>query len=257
MTRFIYGFTAGFFAPLTGFRRLLSDSRLRALAIIPLLISLILGSFLTVTGIWWVATSIGAVSLELTSILGFDPSGYAPIVILIFLWPMALLVLGVAVYVSVRLVAAPFYSYLAEKTLVKLGTRHDTPFRAHEWVWLSLRMLLVSLLKSVLFCIAGVVLFVFSLVPILNIVAAIGFMHMIAFDISDYSFEAMEWPLARRIRHVRSHFVTYSGLAFGLGLLMMIPGLSLVLLPAAVVGASETLHRTLSRSGDSSAEELA
>jgi uncharacterized protein involved in cysteine biosynthesis len=257
MTQFAFGFVAGFFAPLTGFRRLLVDSQLRALAIIPLLISLIFGSFLTIAGIWGISTSIGPASLELATVLGFDIAGYVPVIILILLWPLALLILGVGVYISVRLFAAPFYSYLAEKALVKLGVRHDKPFRLQAWIWISVRMLLVSLAKSLFFCFASIILFVFSLIPFLNIVAAIGFMHMIAFDISDYSFEAMEWPLARRLRHVRSHFATYSGFAFGIGLLMIIPGLSLVLLPAAVVGASETLQRTLIASGFSSAKELA
>lgn len=257
MTGFFFGFTAGFFAPVTGFRRLLGDPQLRALAIIPLFVSLIFGSFFTVTGIWWMSTAIGTASLELTALLGFDPAGFVPLFILIFVWPLALLVLGVGVYVTVRLIAAPFYSYLAEKSLVKLGSVHDRPFRLREWLWISARMLVVSIAKSLLFCVAAVVLFVFSLVPILNVVAAVGFMHMIAFDISDYSFEAMQWSLRRRFRHVRLHAATYSGLAFGLGLLMMIPGLGLVLVPAAVVGASETLHRTLTKSGISSDQELA
>lgn len=242
MTEFIFGF----FAPFHGMRLLISDSRLRALAILPLAMSLVLGSALSVLGIYGLTFVIGSVSLELGTLLALDPGGFARLALTIVLWPVGLLLLGVGVYVLVRLVAAPFYSYLAEKTLVKLGTRQDHPFVLQKWIWISFRMFLVSLAKAVLFAVAGLVLFVFSFVPVLNIIATIGFVHMLAFDVSDYAFEAMEWPLARRFAHVRSHMLTYTGLACGMGLAMLIPGLNLVLMPAAVVGASETLHRTLS-----------
>ena len=241
-------FIFGFFSPFHGLRLLFADSRLRALAILPLALSLVLGSILSIAGIYGLTFAIGSISLELGTLLALDPAGFGSIIITIFLWPSGLLLLGAGVYVLVRLVAAPFYSYLAEKTLVKLGTRQDHPFVFQTWVWISFRMFWVSLVKAVLFAFAGGILFVFSLVPVLNIIATIGFVHMLAFDVSDYAFEAMEWPLARRFAHVRNHMMTYTGLACGMGLAMLIPGLNLVLMPAAVVGASATLHRTLGTS---------
>lgn len=243
MTEFILGLSA----PFAGIHRLIFDSRLRALAIVPLLISLIAGTILTVLGIYGLTYLIGSVSAQLGVFWALDPGGFWMVIVTILLWPLGLLLMGVGVYMAIRLIAAPFYSYLAEKTLVKLGTRADRPFVLSEWLWISIRMLFVSLVKSLIFGAAGLVLFIFSFIPGLNILATIGFVHMLAFDISDYGFEALEWPLARRFQHVRRHLWTYSGLACGLGLAMLIPGLNLVLLPAAVVGASETLHRTLAR----------
>lgn len=245
MTEFMLGLSA----PFAGLHRLIFDSRLRALAVIPLLIALIAGTIFTVLGIYGLTFAIGALANQLAVFWALDPGGFWMLVVTVLLWPPGLLVMGVGVYMAIRLIAAPFYSYLAEKTLVKLGTRQDRPFVLGEWFWISLRMLFVSLVKSLIFGLAGLILFFFSFIPGLNILATLGFVHMLAFDISDYGFEALEWPLSRRFRHVRQHLATYSGLACGLGLAMLIPGLNLVLLPASVVGASETLHRTLARDG--------
>ncbi len=241
-------FFHGFAAPIYGVRLLLMHSRLRALAIIPLVISVALGSVLTVLGLYVLAMNLGSISSELGNVLGFDPEGYSVVMLNVFLWPIALLLLGAAIYMVIRLVASPFYTLLAERTLVELGSRHAASYSlrdAHTWLFISLRMLMVSLLKTLLFTVASAILFVVSFIPVLNIIATLGFMHMLAFDISDYAFEAMEWPLSRRWAHFRNHAMTYTGLACGMGITMLIPGLNLILLPAAVVGASETLHRTL------------
>lgn len=238
-------FIHGFLSPFYGFKLLISDARLRALSIVPLLISILAVVLFTTAGLFAAYQLVNFVSYELGSLLALEPGGLGSVALTIVLWPACLLILGVGVYMTVRLIAAPFYSFLAEKTLVKLGTRRDQPFVLHRWVWISFRMLLISLAKSVLFAVASTVLLLFSLAPGLNIVVTIGFMSLVAFDISDYAFEAMEWPLKRRFRHVRTHWLTYSGLACGLGLVMALPGFNLILLPAAVIGASETLHRTL------------
>lgn len=244
----INDFFQGFFAPAYGVRRLLVDSRLRALSILPLLISIFAGSALTVAGLYVLAQVVGRGVMELGGIAGVAQGSFASFAIAILLWAFGLLVLGAAVYMGIRILAAPFYSYLAERTLVALGTRTDRSFAIRDlpqWIVLALKMALVSVVKGAIFGIAAMLLFVLSLVPVLNVLAALGFMHMIAFDISDYAFEAMEWTLKQRFQHVRTHAMTYTGLACGLGLAMSIPGLNLILLPAAVIGASETLHRTL------------
>lgn len=106
-------------------------------------------------------------------------------------------------------------------------------------------MLAVSVLKSFVFLIAGALLFVLSLIPFINLLATLGFVHMLAFDVSDYGFEAMEWNLKKRFQHFRKNLNLYSGLAIGLGGAMVIPGMSLLIMPAAVIGASLVLQRSL------------
>lgn len=238
-------FLRGFLAPIYGIRLLAVEGHLRALAIIPFVISLVLGSFLTVAGLYGLSLIIGSVSFELGALLQIAPGSLASEVLTFVLWPFGLLVLGVAIYLAIRIVAAPFYSYLAEKVLVKLGARRDGPFVLRRWVRLTWHMLVASVAKSFLFGLASVVMLVVSLIPGLNILATIGFVFMLAFDVSDYAFEAMEWSLAKRLQHVRENMLTYIGLACSMGLVMTIPGLNLLLLPALVTGASETLYRTL------------
>ncbi len=240
------GFLAGFFSTVNGVRLLLSDSRLRALAVIPFLASLVVGSVLTVLGLYGLTYAISSISLELVALFGIEPGGFGSIALTILLWPLGLLILGVGIYVSVRVVAGPFYSYLAEQTLVKLGARADQPFKLGTWIRITGRMLIVSLIRALIMAVAGMMLFVLSFVPVLNIAAALGFMLILAVDISDYGFEAMEWSLKKRFVHVKANLQTYLGMACGLAITTLVPGLNLILLPAAVVGACVTMSRTRS-----------
>lgn len=243
-------FLRGLLAPIYGIRLLSSEARLRGLAIVPLAFSLIVGSFLTLAGLYGLSLLIGSVSFELAAMMSIAPGSFANQLLTLALWPVGLLLLGVAIYLVIRILAAPFYSYLAEKTLVRLGRRRDDPFVLKHWLRITIRMFFVSLAKSILFGAASVVLLIFSLIPGLNILATIGFVMMLAFDVSDYAFEAMEWSLKKRLQHVQNNWLTYVGLACATGVMMTIPGFNLLLLPALVVGASETLHRTLRPSSD-------
>lgn len=243
MSDFFFGVTAIF----RGFQILVSDSKLRALSIVPFLVSILLGSVLTISGLYYLGATLGGVAIQLGGWMSLVPGGWAMTILNVLLWPIGLLGLGVAIYMAVRLVVAPFYSVLAEAALVKMGIREDRPFRIKQWVPLTLRMLIVSLLKSAVFVFAGGVLFLLSLIPFVNVLATLGFVHMLSFDVSDYSFEAMEWPLKKRFQHFRENMNLYSGLAIGLGGAMVIPGMSIVIMPAAIVGAGLVLQRSLMR----------
>jgi len=240
---FFFGLTAIF----RGFQILVSDSKLRALSIVPFLVSVLLGSVLTISGLYYLGATLGGVAIQLGGWMSLVPGGWAMTVLNVLLWPIGLLGLGVAIYMAVRLVVAPFYSVLAEAALVKMGIREDRPFRMSQWVPLTLRMLIVSLLKSAVFVVAGGILFLLSLIPFVNLLATLGFVHMLSFDVSDYSFEAMEWTLNKRFQHFRENMNLYSGLAIGLGGAMVIPGMSIIIMPAAIVGAGLVLQRSLTR----------
>lgn len=58
------------------------------------------------------ATMLGNVAMQIAELLSLVPGGWGMTVINILLWPIGLLGLGVAIYMLVRLVAAPFYSVL-------------------------------------------------------------------------------------------------------------------------------------------------
>lgn len=243
MNDFFFGLTA----ILRGFQILVSDSKLRALSIVPFLVSILLGTVLTISGLYYLGATLGGIAIQIGGWMSLVPGGWAMTLLNVLLWPIGLLGLGVAIYMVVRLVVAPFYSVLAEAVLVKIGLREDRSFRLQQWIPLTLKMLAVSLLKSAVFVVAGGGLFLLSLIPVINLLATLGFVHMLSFDVADYSFEAMEWNLKKRFRHFRENLNLYSGLAIGLGGAMVIPGMSLIIMPAAIVGAGLVLQRSLMR----------
>lgn len=243
MNDFFFGLTAIF----RGFQIVAFDARLRSLSIIPFTVSIVLGTVLTFFGLYYLAATLSGIAMQMAIWFSLAPGGWGMTVISILLWPIGLLALGVGIYLTVRLVAAPFYSFLAEASLERLGLKPQRPFQLRMWLALTSRMLVVSVLKSLLFICAGAVLFILSLIPVVNLLATLGFVHMLSFDVSDYSFEAMEWNLKKRFQHFRENLNLYSGLAIGLGGAMVIPGMSLVIMPAAIVGASLVLQRSLKR----------
>ncbi len=240
MSDFFYGLTALF----RGFQILVGDSKLRTWSLIPFAVALVLGTLITISGLYFIGGSIGSFAVSLGSWISLAPGSWAIFALTLVLWPIALLALGVAVYVSVRLVVAPFYSILAELALVVIGMRKDQPFQMREWLVFTVRMLLVSLVKSLIFAVAAAILFMCSLIPLINLIATMGFVLILAFDVSDYSFEAMGWGIRRRFQHFRSHLAMYSGFAVGLGSVLVIPGMSVIIMPAAVVGGGLLLKRS-------------
>ena len=78
----------------------------------------------------------------------------------------------------------------------------------------------------------------FLFVPVLNLLAVSAAMLLLAFDSMDYSFETLGWGLRQRLRYLRREWVQWSGMAAGLALTLLLPGLTLLVIPGAVVGAA-------------------
>ena len=243
MSDFFFGLTAVF----RGFQELVTNRKLRMWSLIPFAVALVLGTAITISGLYYIGGSIGALAVSLGSWISVAPGSWAIFALTLVLWPIALLALGVAVYVSVRLIVAPFYSILAELALVVIGMREEQPFQVRQWMAFTVRMLMVSLVKSLIFAVAAGILFVCSLIPFINLLATMGFVLILAFDVSDYSFEAMGWGIRRRFQHFRRHLPMYSGFAVGLGAVLVIPGMSVIIMPAAVVGGCLLLQKSESK----------
>ena len=110
-----------------------------------------------------------------------------------------------------------------------------------DWVQITIKQVSVSLLRSILFAGVGIVIFIFSFIPFLNIVGAFIAFLIVAFDCFDYSMEVKLMKLKERLEYFRTHFTTFSGMALMLGLTLLVPGLTLLLLPCAVIGAADTM----------------
>lgn len=131
------------------------------------------------------------------------------------------------------ILCGPFYTLLAERALKDMGKPTVSGF------WLSLRMVRVSLVKSLFFLFLGLGILLFSLVPVLNVVSVIMVLMILAFDTMDYSFEAMGLGFRQRLRYFINHIPQWVGMAVSLSLTLLIPGLTLLILPGAVVGAAQ------------------
>ncbi len=155
-----------------------------------------------------------------------------------FFWVVFVGLLLYATFLLSTVIAAPFNAIMAEKTLVHYGLLKSSSSYGSAWLTNSLRMFMVSMVRSFVFALIGIILFVFSFIPLVNVLAVFGLTLIMAFDSMDYSFEAQQMGLAQRFKYFRNHLPEFSGMATMLSLSLLVPGLTLLLLPAAVVGGS-------------------
>lgn len=155
---------------------------------------------------------------------------YYPMWLTLFL--LAFVALIYVSYLVHVVVCGPFYSMLADRALHDLGKNGEKNFR------ITVHALLASVLKAALFFGIGTAIFIFSFVPLVNVVGLILALMIVAFDTMDYSFEAMGMGLRERLRYFFQHLPQWLGMASSLALTMLIPGLTLLILPGAVVGAA-------------------
>jgi uncharacterized protein involved in cysteine biosynthesis len=81
-------------------------------------------------------------------------------------------------------------------------------------------------------------LFVFSFVPGINVLAFVLTLMMLSFDCMDYTFDAMGLGLRDRLLYLTARWQQWAGMATSLALTLLVPGLTLLMVPGAVVGAA-------------------
>jgi CysZ protein len=145
------------------------------------------------------------------------------------LW-LALFFFSLFVTVAIaNVLASPFYSFLAEAH-VRVGAAVPTS------LW---RQIKVALRKAIMFGCLGVVFFVCSFFPILNIISTyLGFV-VLALDATDYSLEVLSDQWRARMNYFKQHKGFLFGLGASLALTALVPGLILLAMPFAVLGASD------------------
>lgn len=168
---------------------------------------------------------------------------YYPAVIILslgFLVVWLLLVVAIS-----TIVAAPFNALLAEKALKVQGVPTVNTQSLGQWLGHAFRMLGVTICKAVIFSAAGVTLFFVSFVPGLNLIAAYLSMCLFSMDVFDYSFEARGLTLRQRFAYYTKIRPEIFGLGATLSLTSILPGLTLLALPVAVVGATTLINERL------------
>jgi CysZ protein len=234
----IQRFFNGFDFILRGRRFLKSEPSLRKWVIVPLIIDVAVFA----AAIYFGFAEIKALVYQLSIwVLGSAQSGFFEILyypLLVLFWLIAFVLCFYFVYVLASIIAAPFNSMLAERALVVQKSIVDEPKSVVQILKTSLKMLLVSLKRAVLFLGVGLILFILSLIPGLNLLAAFGVFVLLAFDSMDYSFEAAGWDLQQRINFLRNNFAEFCGMGAFVALTAFVPGLTLLLMPLAVLGSA-------------------
>ncbi|MCB0420711.1 MAG: EI24 domain-containing protein [Bdellovibrionales bacterium] len=235
-------YSKGLFHIISGIKLIMRSPKLMAFSVIPFLIDLLL---LYIGFSWGWGEIAGKADLIVAKV--FDPGTIWYSVLYYPLWILFtatfVLLLVYSVFLVATVVAAPFNALLAEEALKYLNKLEDRKFKLNRWVQMTTKMMIVALMKAVIFAIVGLVLFVMSFIPGLNLVAAFLACLIIAFDNIDYSLEIYELSLKQRFEFYRQNITEFSGAASFLALTVLIPGLTLLLLPAAVVGSAEMAGR--------------
>lgn len=158
---------------------------------------------------------------------------------------IVLIVAGLfAVYVLTSLFAAPFNDMLSEEVeRISLG-REAPPFSLRRLVRDLLMTLRLELSKAVIYVLVMIPAFILSLlVPVVGqvVYAIFGYfftMVFFAIDYTDWPLARRGWGVRRRIRILRANLARMLGLGAAVWLLLIIPFVGLMFMPAAVAGGT-------------------
>ncbi len=160
---------------------------------------------------------------------------WALLIVFLILFAGISVILLYCVYI---ILCAPFHSLLVEKALKAENKYNGAAVGFRGWLILTLRMLRTSIVKVLLFSSIGVVAFLISFIPGLQWVILVTTACILAFDSMDYSFETMGYGFLQRIRYFGQHKEQFFLLSLSMALTLLVPGLTFLALPGAVVGAA-------------------
>lgn len=254
VTGSVGAFIRGFLSPLIGASLIVKHRTLRRLAFLPFVLTVLVFIFGLGLGLPFITSTVTPFTKWILTVCGArlaTRSGETLSIILPFLiWPALALALIYLLITITRLLASPLYGLLAERVLMKQGVLTNEKIVANEWVRKQVRLTRAAVMKAVLFLVIGLVLGLLSFIPGVGIMTAFAFLILLAYDVVDYSLEAMAWSYERRFEFFREHVVVFLGLGASLGIFLLMPGLNFFVLPAAVAGASDLVRRLPGRSLD-------
>lgn len=227
---------------------LIAKPGLRPFVVIPLMVNIVVFSLLI-----WLGVDQFEVLMD-----RFLPSNDSWLAWLRWLlWPLFAIALVLIVFytftVIANLIAAPFNGLLAEKVERYLGGEMPRqPGGIGQVMQDLLPALLSELRKMLYFLLRAIPLLILFLIPVLNLAAPFLW---IAFSAWFMALEYGDYPMANhglnfKEQHQRLKKTRLTALAFGGGLtlMMMVPLLNLIAMPAAVAGATVFWHERLKES---------
>lgn len=227
------GLFVGAYAVVWGLTRIASDKKLRSLATIPLILTVVLYALALV--------SLFMFSDELLGLLWDQPAeGW----LVVAWWLAVVLIIGVALLVLVLLfstiaeaVGGPFYDKMAIRVLHAHGVSTREPGMIEGTV--------PDIFRSLMFIPPVVVFGLLGLLPVIGIVfvilgTAVAWLAFASGAVNP-ALLVTEHKLRDRIAWLREHLFTALGIGAVVAAAMLMPFLGLVAIPASIVGASE-LH---------------
>ncbi len=227
-------FKVGVLSFVEGIKILKKDPNYRLLGAIPALLSLTLYTLGLVVGVLYVDDVL---SWSMKFNIG-DYNAFIKTLIYIF----TVLVLGIVLYFitffAVSLLAIPVCTALAQRVMIQSGYLIPAERNLKENVFTFLRMLRISILKLIFLLIISGLLFIASLVPVVSPIALFLSVMILAFDCMDYAMEHDEQGLRQRVKFLFANIPEFIGFAMCMGVILFIPFVHFILLPAAVLGTS-------------------
>ncbi|MEC9282625.1 MAG: EI24 domain-containing protein [Bdellovibrionota bacterium] len=217
-----------------GFSFFWANKVLRRLAILPVIIVMILMGF----GIY----SLVEISpiLEQT-ISRFTSSwiseGYFWIIKTFLYISYFFVSLGV-LYILSMIVAIPFNSLIAEKTLELEKAEYIQPNGMGDWISFNFQMVITALIKAMLLLVVSIPMLIFSFIPFLSLIAGFYTVLVIAYDSCDYALELKGRKLKQRWQFFKEHFWELAGYTTILSVFFAIPFVNIFLIPVFITSGS-------------------
>ncbi|MET4695593.1 sulfate transporter CysZ [Endozoicomonas lisbonensis] len=171
------------------------------------------------------------------------------------LWPiLSMAVLGVVFFTFTilgNLIAAPFNGLLAEK-VQRLNGADDLPdYELKDWLVLLPRTVCRELRKLVYYLPKALVLLVLSIIPVVNLVSPVLWFlfnsWMMSIQYCDYAADNRGVSFNDMLVRLREQRSGVWGFGATVSLVLLVPFINLVIMPAAVVGSTLLWERQIER----------
>lgn len=229
-----------------GFKMLLKPG-LRNFVIIPLLISFLVFAGLIGPAAYYISEAMNLLVSKLPEWLSFVYWIITPLLILLLL-----LASGYFFNIVTNLIAAPFNSFLAEKTETLLTGKQSTPLTGlAEVIELIKHSFKRELDKLWYYLPRLVALMVLTLIPGINVLASVAWLFMgawmLAIQYSDYPMDNNKINFKNMLLLLKQERAIALGFGLATTAMLSIPVLNMLAMPAAVIGATcmwVDLHQT-------------
>jgi uncharacterized protein involved in cysteine biosynthesis len=238
-------FLKGFLVPIQGFFLVITNFKLFMLAIIPFWMAVFAAIYL-IYNFWSNSQSVMLFFIDwlpgfnffVEQIKGGEFSLFTAL-LQGLIWVFLILFSFYFSYIILCILGAPFYSLMADRILVSKGLALPVKNNLFRWLYTTLRMLMISLLKLIFFAFATGVLFVLSFWSFGIVLVPLVVCLMIAYDCIDFSLECMNLTIRQRWAYFKQNSSLFFGLAFAILIFSLIPGLFTISLPFFIAGGAE------------------